>query len=102
MGHPLLNIGLPLRSPQIPVGGDLHPASCSDLYKVVCPPCWWTSYAALASPWSPLQHFSTPSAICSASNMACPSPLQLHYNSVSTSQSDQTVGRLKSLQCVEH
>ncbi|PZC71012.1 hypothetical protein B5X24_HaOG214444 [Helicoverpa armigera] len=27
IGRPLLNIGLPLRSPQIPVGGDLHPAS---------------------------------------------------------------------------
>ncbi|XP_063898670.1 choline/ethanolamine kinase isoform X1 [Helicoverpa armigera] len=27
IARPLLNIGLPLRSPQIPVGGDLHPAS---------------------------------------------------------------------------
>ncbi|PZC83551.1 hypothetical protein B5X24_HaOG207534 [Helicoverpa armigera] len=45
IGRPLLNIGLPLRSPQIPVGGDLHPASSGDL---VCPPCWWMSYAALA------------------------------------------------------
>ncbi|PZC78913.1 hypothetical protein B5X24_HaOG217003 [Helicoverpa armigera] len=37
IGPPLLNIGLPLSFPEIPVGGDLHPASSGDLYKVVCP-----------------------------------------------------------------
>ena len=43
----------PHRFPKGPVGSGLHPAFSCGLYQVVCPPCGWTSYAALAEAWSP-------------------------------------------------
>ena len=63
--------------PKGPVGIYVHLTFSYGLYQVVCPPCGWTSYAALAGAWSPFENFAAPSAISYACYMSRPLALQL-------------------------